>query len=402
MAAPAMGRPSPGQHVRNALNQGVAPWHGRWILCSDMRTLCSLGLVMLAACPGEAPPPSEADADPGVPAAQTQRVSGKAMDYFVANTPLQGAELATDGIVPQIMTTSAADGAFAFETVPVGSQVFFSASRTNYRPTRNLIEIGDAAVEQDLYLMSIADINRQYATDGGKIPTPGRAFVIAELLRGDGTPLAGIPLTDLKLVDGTDAPVPTVIGPYVMGANGDIVPAGPTQTETHNGKARVAFLDVPVGSFSLKVTFQDGQGQPQTLATPVTTAVDGATLVRAGGMGRPGAPTGGPPPNPKFAADVFPRLQTAANAGRGCANCHTVGGTGAVAVFNALPADVLASLKAKPGLIDLATPAGSLLLTKPLYEPPPALQNHPNATYVDVNDPDYKVILLWIQQGALL
>jgi hypothetical protein len=324
------------------------------------------------------------------------------MDYFVANTPLQGAELASDGIVPQLVAASAADGAFSFDTVPVGSQVFFSASRGNYRPTRNLVEIADAAVEQDLYLMSIADINRQYATDGGKTPTPGRAFVIAELYRGDGTPLTGIPLLDVTLVDGTDAPVPNVIGPYVLGANGDIVPVGPTQTELHNGKARVAFLDVPVGSFSLKVKLVDGGGEPQTITTPVTTAIDGATLVRAGGRGGPGAPTGGTPLNPRFAMDVFPRLQTAANGGRGCANCHTVGGLGAIAVFNALPADVLASLKAKPGLIDLASPADSLLLTKPLYEPPPALQNHPNATYVDANDPDYKVILLWIQQGALL
>jgi len=30
------------------------------------------------------------------------------------------------------------------------------------------------------------------------------------------------------------------------------------------------------------------------------------------------------------------------------------------------------------------------------------VQNHPNATFVDANDPDYKRILLWIQQGALL
>jgi hypothetical protein len=374
------------------------------ILCSRMRTLCSLGLVLLAACPGEAPPSAEVDAAPDEPAPQSQRVSGKAMDYFVANTPLQGAELASDGIVPQLVTSSAADGAFAFDTVPVGSQVFFSASRGNYRPTRNLVEIADAAVEQDLYLMSIADINRQYATDGGKTPTPGRAVVIAELLRNNGMPLAGIPLADVTLVDGADAPVPNVIGPYVMGAGGDVVPAGPTQTETHNGKARIAFLDVPVGSFSLKVKLVDGQGEPQTITTPVTTAADGATLVRAGGKGGgPGMPGGGGTPlNPRFATDVFPRLQTAANGGRGCANCHTVGGTGAIAVFNALPADVLASLKAKPGLIDLASPADSLLLTKPLYEPPPAPQNHPNATYVDANDPDYKITLLWIQQGALL
>lgn len=371
------------------------------MLCSEMRTSRSLGLVLLAACAGEAPPPPPGDAAVEVPV-EGQRVSGKAMDYFVANTPLGGATLTSDGVTPAVMATSASDGAFAFERVPVGSQLFFSASRMNYRATRNLVAVADAAVEQDLYLMSGPDVGRQYATDGGKTPTAGRAFVVAELQRNNGMPLAGVPLTDVKLIDAGGAAIPGVFGPYVFGAGGDIVPVGPTQTETHGGRARVAFLDVPAGAFTLQVAFQDGGGQSQTQTTPVTTVADGATLVRTGDMGRPQAPSGGTPMNPRFANDIFPRLQTAANAGRGCANCHTVGGTGALLVLNALPADVLATLKAKPGLIDLAAPASSLLLTKPLYEPAPALQNHPNATYVDANDPDYKLILLWIQQGALL
>jgi hypothetical protein len=384
------------------MQRGESPLRGvarSLMLCSDMRTSRSLGLVLLAACAGEAPPPPPGDAAVEVPV-EGQRVSGKAMDYFVANTPLGGATLASDGVTPEIMATSASDGAYAFERVPVGSQLFFSASRANYRATRNLVAIADVAVEQDLYLMSGPDVGRQYSSDG-KTPTAGRAFVVAELQRS-GVPMAGIPLTDVKLVDAGGAAVPGVIGPYVFGAGGDIVPVGPTQTETHGGRARVAFLDVPAGAFSLQVAYLDG-GQTQTQTTPVTTVADGATLVRTGGMGTPATPGGGgTPANPRFANDVFPRLQTAANAGRGCANCHTVGGTGALLVLNALPADVLATLKAKPGLIDLATPASSLLLTKPLYEPAPAIQNHPNATYVDANDPDYKLILLWIQQGALL
>jgi MFS superfamily sulfate permease-like transporter len=39
-----------------------------------------------------------------------------------------------------------------------------------------------------------------------------------------------------------------------------------------------------------------------------------------------------------------------------------------------------------------------LFLTKPLYEPPP--YNHPNATFIDVNDANYKLFLLWITNGA--
>jgi hypothetical protein len=367
-----------------------------------MRIPRSLGLVVLAACVGEAPPlPDPQDTGADQPASQVERVSGKALDYFVASTPLQGVTLVTDGIDPPLMVTSSTDGGFVLPTVPVGSQLFVSASRASYRPTRNLVTVTDAAVAQDLYVMSTADINRQYAT-AGKTPTAGRAFVVADLLRNNGTPLTGVPLTSVKLVDAAGAPVAGALGPYVLGDTGDIA-LGPTQTEAHAGKARVALLDVPAGSFSLKVAFVDGQGQTQTLTTPVTTAADGATLVRSGGTstdtGTTGSTGGTNLASPRFATDVYPRLQTAANGGRGCANCHTVGGLGAVAVFNALPADVLATLKAA-GLIDLTAPAKSLLLTKPLYELPPAVQNHPNATFVDTSDPDYKLILLWIQQGA--
>lgn len=367
-----------------------------------MNMRCSLSFLLLAACAGDAPPDRFADAgDVDAAPAVGVRVSGKTMDYFVANTPLQDVAIATDGIDPPLTTMSAADGAFAFESVAAGSQVFFSVSRLNYRPTRNTpVAVADAAITSDIYLLSNADVIRQYATDG-KTPVLGKAFVVADLQRNNGMPLGPTLLTDVTLVDAAGALVPGVIGPYVFGALGDLTPVGPTQTETHGGKTRVAFLDVPPGNFSLKVTVLDGGGLPQTITTTVTTVADGATLVRSGGMGGGGG-GGGNILNPRFALDVFPRLQTAANGGRACANCHTIGGPGAVLVLNALPADVLTGMKGKLGLIDLLAPAASTLLTKPLYEPPPALQNHPNATFVDLNDNDYKLILLWITQGALL
>jgi hypothetical protein len=355
-----------------------------------MRMCWSLGLLLLAACPGEAPPPPTPDS--GEAPIQSQRVSGKAMDYF-ASTPLQGAELTSDGVDPELRSTSGADGGFAFEEVPIGSQVFFSATRTSYRPTRNTaVTIAGDAVTQDLYLMSSADIGRRYAT-AQKTPTPGRAFVVAELQRESGAPLTGVPLADVKLLDGAGAALPGLIGPYLLNDAGDIVLAA-TQTDAFAGKVRVAFLDVPPGALSLEVAYLDGQ--PQTLTASVKVAADGATIIRAGGaIGGPG----GNAANPRFAQNVYPRLQTAANGGLGCANCHTIGGIAAIAPFNVLASDVLAALKAKPGMIDAATPANSALLKKPLYEAT-GPQDHPNATFVDGNDPNYKLFLLWIQQGA--
>jgi hypothetical protein len=84
--------------------------------------------------------------------------------------------------------------------------------------------------------------------------------------------------------------------------------------------------------------------------------------------------------------------------GLGCASCHTATGVAAVLAYDEPAATVLMNMKAIPGVIDLATPADSLFLTKPLYEPAP--YNHPNATFLDTTDPDYKLLLRWIEQGA--
>lgn len=50
------------------------------------------------------------------------------------------------------------------------------------------------------------------------------------------------------------------------------------------------------------------------------------------------------------------------------------------------------------GVVVTATPATSLLVVNPLYTATP--HNHPNATFLDVNDPDYKLFLAWITDGA--
>ncbi|HEY6038349.1 MAG TPA: hypothetical protein VIV58_28900, partial [Kofleriaceae bacterium] len=85
--------------------------------------------------------------------------------------------------------------------------------------------------------------------------------------------------------------------------------------------------------------------------------------------------------------------------GLGCANCHTANGPAAVLPYDGTPDVTLAAIKAASGVINLATPATSTFLTYPLYEVTPP-QNHPNATFLDVNDPNYKLFLLWITNGT--
>jgi hypothetical protein len=286
--------------------------------------------------------------------------------------------------------------------VPTGSKVYFSVSRAPiYRPTRNVpVTIEGESVLKDLYLATIADVNRQYTSVG--LPPPaadgGKAILIAELKRNNGLPLDGIPPENITLVDANDVPVPGISVPYFMGAV-DVDPALLLAT-TVAGRSRAAILDVPPGSYTLKVSYPagGGGGAITTMTVPVIAVADGATLAETGGaMGDGG---GMMVANPTFAANIYPKLQKAAAGGLGCANCHTAGGpAGGVIQFDLTPPLTLEAMNARPGLINLLAPAESLLLTKPLYEPAP--YNHPNATFIDINDLDYKLWLLWITQGAL-
>jgi len=366
----------------------------------------AFSFTLIAACAGDPPKNNPVDVDAGVdapPLIVGQRVSGKAMDYF-GNVAMADSTVSTDGIDPPKTATTILDGTWALDDVPTGSKVFLSVAHLNYRTTRNVATtVADVPVVQDAYLMSVADVTRQYTTLG-LTPTGGRAFLAAELQLANGMPLEGIPLANITLVDALDQPVPGVIGPHFFGLAGDIDPllltatafAAPVGTPL---RSRVAFLDLPPGNYTLKVTAPNGQGIDTIVLSTVTATADGAVLALSGGAG---GGMGGAVTDPKFAVDVYPRLQRAALGGVGCANCHTLGGPGAILIFDKPAAEVLAlMLPAAPlGRIDTVTPASSMLLTKPLYEPLGALPDgHPNATFLDINDPDYKLILLWITNG---
>lgn len=366
-----------------------------------MRIALSLPILFaLTGCPGDAPPDVNGNPDAGDTADAPPTsflLSGKAMDYFGA-MPIDGAMLATDGLDPPLSTASASDGAYSLD-VAVGSTLFVNATKTGYRPTRNAAMIvADMPVTYDVYLMTDQDVKNQY-TAVGATPLAGTAIVIAELRRSDNTPLEGIPLANVQLLTPQNQPVQGVLGPYFFNAAGS-VDAAITTSVAYGGRVRVAYLDVPPGTFTLAVTYLDGQ-QNMTNNTPVTTVADGGTLALSGGIGGPGSGGGGGDiTDPSFAMHIYPKLQRAAQGGLGCANCHTLSGPAAVLKYDDPPGTVLANMTARPGVINAIAPADSLLLKRPLYEPPPAPQDHPNATFLDVNDADYKLFLLWITNGA--
>ena len=359
-------------------------------------------LVAVTACAGKAPPstgdnPDAAQSPQDAPASAALKVSGKTMDYF-GNVPVPAATVTSDGISPAAMAVSGADATYSID-VQVGSKLFLLAAMATYRETRSApISVADMSVMQDIYLMSGQDVKNQY-TVLGKLPTTGTAFLAAELKKNNGTPLEGIPLANVTLLNAQNQPVPGIVGPYFFGTAGSIDPALATATAYGTPlRSRVAILDIPPGTYTLQVTYPNGQGGNAVNTTQVSVSANGATLAVSGGTG--GMMGGGGTTNPTFATDIYPRLQRAALGGLGCANCHTATGTASVLPYDDPAATVLTKMQAITGVINLATPASSLFLTNPLYELPPAVQNHPNATFLDVNDPDYKLFLLWITQGA--
>lgn len=361
-----------------------------------MRRALSLCLLGIAACPGSAPPNTDHQPDAAVADGNSEAtllLSGRAMDYF-GNVPLADVAIVTDGIEPSQSTVSAPDGLYEMPMF-VGSSLYLNAAKTDYRLTRSTaIAVMADSIMADAYVMSVQDVKNQY-TSAGALPTAGTAFVVAELRRNNNTPLE-VPLTDIKLLDANNAPV-TVKGPYAFNAAGALDPNA-TSVVAYNGRSRIALLDVPPGSYTLSVTYTGGNNTPMTQGTSVATTADGATLVLSGGM--QGSGSGTTVTDPTFEANIYPKLQRAAMGGLGCANCHTLTGTAAVLKYDEPAATVLANMKAATGVINLTTPADSLLLKRPLYELPPAIQDHPNATFVDTNDPDYKLFLLWITNGA--
>jgi hypothetical protein len=139
-----------------------------------------------------------------------------------------------------------------------------------------------------------------------------------------------------------------------------------------------------------------GAGTIMTMIVPVMATADGATLVSSGhqdddpaGGGMMGALT--------FTNDIYPMLQRAALGGQGCANCHNGTTLAGGLAYDGPAADVYALIMGTAGVVDLATPANSMLLSYPLYEEPP---NHPNATWLTTADPAYMKIMAWIGQGA--
>ncbi len=207
----------------------------------------------------------------GVTGLVTVTVTGDVLDYFTT-TAVSGASVTIEG-APSLNATTAADGAYTVANVPATESLLLVVSKGAYRPTRNVpVAATGGTVGADLAVVGVSDVQRQY-TAVAVTPTAGMGVVFVELVDGSGVPRTGIPAAAITLVDATQSPAGD--GPYFFGAAGDIVPQiDLSQSTSFGGRARTAFLNVPVGSYTLRIA----AGSP-TLIAPVVIASGGATLV---------------------------------------------------------------------------------------------------------------------------
>jgi hypothetical protein len=177
-------------------------------------------------------------------------VSGATRNYFTG-AAVDTVELSRGDGVAELLDTSDGSGLFAFTTAG-NRTLLVDAARGSYHTTRNVgIELLEEAVMTDFEAVAFADAARQFATTG-EVSSADTGLVFIEMVDGNGTPIEGVPLGDIELLDGGG--FPSADGPFFFGAGGDMVPGGSLPTSTaFGGRARVGFLNCPPGTHDLTV-----------------------------------------------------------------------------------------------------------------------------------------------------
>jgi hypothetical protein len=203
-------------------------------------------------------------------------ISGTVRDYF---SNAAGPGIVLDWEDPLGLTvTSSSTGDYQITGLLETDIVFITGSAANVRSTRNEpVVLGTSNATADVFVVTTADAARQH-TAVGDTPTTGTADVYVTLVDALGQPHENLPLADIMIADTADDPVG--LGPFVFGSAGDIVPqATLSVTTAFNGRARVAFLNVPRGRHELRVAYDDN-GTPRTKTRLVDTDSAGVTLLR--------------------------------------------------------------------------------------------------------------------------
>lgn len=347
----------------------------------------------MEAPPVDAPPPPE-------PVEMGQTVTGNVVD-FRTGTPLGASTVKTDGAVnpannQPLTATTDGNGNYELDHVPSSGSYFPIVTRANYRATRNpAVTVAQETVSGSNLLAVSNPAHKALYNQVGMAEPSGKSVIVLDMLTNNGSEALDIDLADIHIVDNIGQAVGGVT--FLMDSNGTNPNITSSVDDTH-GHARVAFINLTPGKYT--ITHPAGA---QAVAVTINTFADGVVLASSAD----GSPaTALSIQNPKFKTDIYPRLQSATIGGLGCGDCHNNNNTQVPIVYTDDVTTTYNNIIAA-GTAIIADPtvdptlATSRLLTMPLYEAPTVPKDgHPNVTFLDTNDPDYLIILKWLQNGA--
>ena len=215
------------------------------------------------------PTPSPPSSEPPSPQPRTVSIAGTVIDYFSGN-PVTTARVSATGLDPGLSGTSDASGRYAFSGDSAGAECFLSVFDVeNFVDTMTgPFNVAAAPLTLTAFAVAATDLNRQYATVG-RTRSDGLGVVVVHLLDASGQPLETVAASDVVLAADNGSPVG--VGPFFFGPAGDIDPSL-TVSRVFSGRARAAFLDVPAGACTLRVTEPSGF-QQATVRLPANTGV---------------------------------------------------------------------------------------------------------------------------------
>jgi uncharacterized membrane protein YgcG len=208
-------------------------------------------------------------------------MTGSVTDYETGD-PLAGATVATEGLATPLTATTDDLGNYTFPEVPT-DQVFsiMVTAPGAYLVTHNPRVLSTGVPQTvNLHAVGLGTVQRSHAAAA---PTPLdfdplASYVIAHLVKGDGTPRDGVALADVLLQDIAVPPAPAGLGTFFIALDGLIDPNILTSLPGRNGMASVGFLNVPAQTLTINATYPlendggNGGGDPLKVLSIATIA----------------------------------------------------------------------------------------------------------------------------------
>jgi hypothetical protein len=356
-------------------------------------------------------------------------VAGQAPD------PVGAASLLALGVVPAVSALTSNDpgivGAYSMALPQNGTTLVF-ASRAGYFYSYTELKTTSSNTNGKLlfiakadYINALAtaygvDLAHSFACHGPPLGSASPAdqciyaIVIGRILDGGGHLVAGVTPTEVKLTGGETNGPWFANGPYMLTATGTASqPASASMvrldpiTRSYVGGLFIAFAEIPATdgpqNLTLRVSIHHQDGQGVRYFGPHDVSAFRPYGVSWIEVAETGTPPQSSPHNVDFDSQVYPLFLPVTQGGLGCQGCHTnEGGSMPSGEMNLFGGPDVAYQSLEPMMhmdrVNVQNPPQSLVLKNPLYG---SGQDHPIVAFASVQDPAYKTILAWIQEGAV-